>query len=100
MFYICRSRFTEPLPVSEQLLERELHPAHVKFVADGVKTGIIVFGGPQTGGKGGVLLLRAPDMTACNEFLASDPLVSSGVQSFEVTEFQIFEHAACLDPLL
>ena len=100
MFYICRSRFIEPLPVSEQLLKRELHPAHVKFVADGVDAGIVVFGGPKTESGGGVLLLRAPDLAACNEFLASDPLVKAGVQSFEVTEFQIFEHAPCLDPLL
>ena len=99
MFYICEAFPVSPLPVPEERIRDEIHPLHVQFVAAGVAVGTVVFGGPKPGG-GGVILVKAPSMDSCRAFLDGDPMVKAGAQSFRITEFQIFEHAPCLDPIL
>jgi len=100
MFYICEATLSSPPPVPEERIRDEIHPAHVRFVADGVGKGIVVFGGPKTAGGGGVLLVRAASAAACRAFLDEDPMVRAGAHSFRVTEMRIFEHDPCLDPIL
>ena len=99
MFYVCEGNLTSPLPVSHALIRDELHPRHVQFIADGVDKGYVVFGGPKTG-IGGIVLIKAASLEDCQAFLSQDPMVLAGAQSYRITEFQIVEHNACLDPLL
>ena len=99
MFYLCEASPVPQPPVSAEMIRDEIHPQHVRFVADGVEAGIVVFGGPKTAG-GGVILVKAPSLAGCRAFLATDPMVKAGASVFRVTEFQIFEHAPCLDPIL
>ena len=99
MFYICEGNLTSPRPVSVELVRDELHPKHVQFIADGVEKGVVVFGGPKTG-IGGVVLIKAASLEACQAFLAEDPMVRAGAQSYRITEFHIVEHQPCLDGLL
>ena len=99
MFYLCEGIPASPLPVPEEKVREEIHPAHVRFVADGVEKGVVVFGGPKTD-VGGLLLVKAPSLDACRAFLAGDPMLAAGAQDYRIMEFQIMEHAACLDPLL
>ncbi len=99
MFYVCEGNLTSPLPVPAELVRSELHPKHVRFIADGVEKGIVVFGGPKTG-IGGVVLIKAPDLDTCRAFLDKDPMVLAGAQSYRITEFHIVEHAPCMEPLL
>ena len=100
MFYICESVAASPLPVSEEKIRTEIHPQHVRFVAAGVEEGWVVFGGPRTNGDGGAILIKAPSEEACRAHLAKDPMLIAGAQSYHVSEFHIFEHNPCLDPLL
>ena len=99
MFYVCEGILSSPLPVSIELVRDELHPKHVQFIADGVEKGMVVFGGPKTG-VGGIVLIKAPSLDACQAFLKDDPMVAAGAQNYRITEFQIVEHNPCLDPLL
>ena len=99
MFYVCEGILSSPLPVSIELVRDELHPKHVQFIADGVEKGMVVFGGPKTG-VGGIVLIKAPSLDACQAFLKDDPMVAAGAQRYRITEFQIVEHNSCLDPLL
>ena len=99
MFYVCEGNLTSPLPVPVELVRDELHPKHVQFIADGVEKGFVVFGGPKTG-IGGIVLIKAPSLDACQAFLNDDPMVVAGAQSYTITEFQIVEHNPCLEPLL
>lgn len=99
MFYVCEGNLTSPLPVPVEQVRDELHPKHVQFIADGVEKGFVVFGGPKTG-IGGIVLIKAPSLDACQAFLNDDPMVIAGAQSYTITEFQIVEHDPCLEPLL
>lgn len=100
MFYICESHLSDPQPVAAERIEKELRPAHVRFVAEGVAERRVVFGGPKTAGDGGFILVSAPSRAACDAFLARDPMVQAGAQSYAVSEFLIMEHDPCIDPLL
>ena len=99
MFYICEGNPKSPLPVPAELVRDKLHPEHVRFVADGVEKGVIIFGGPKTG-TGGFILLKAPSMEDCRAFLNNDPMVVAGAQDYRITEFRIIEHHPCLDQIL
>ena len=99
MFYVCEGIPASPLPVPAEQIRDEIHPKHVRFVADGVEKGLVVFGGPKSG-DGGILLIKAPSLDACQAFLRGDPMVIAGAQSYRISEFQIMEHDPCLDPLL
>ena len=99
MFYICEAVPASPLPVPAEKVRDEIHPQHIRFVADGVEKGIVVFGGPKTD-VGGVILMKAPSMAACRAFLAEDPMLIAGAQSYRIAEFRIIEHHPCLAALL
>ena len=99
MFYVCEGNLVSPLPVSIELVRDELHPKHVQFIAAGVDKGMVVFGGPKTG-VGGIVLIKAPSLEACQAFLDEDPMVVAGAQRYTITEFRIVEHQPCLDPIL
>lgn len=99
MFYVCEGNLASPLPVSHEKIRDELHPKHVQFIADGVEKGFVIFGGPKTG-IGGIVLVKAPSLDACQAFLSGDPMVKAGAQYYTVTEFQIVEHHPCLEPIL
>ena len=99
MFYLCEGILASPLPVSEAQVRDELHPKHVQFIADGVEKGVVIFGGPKSG-VGGIVLVKAPSLDACQAFLNGDPMVIAGAQSYRISEFRIIEHNPCLDPLL
>ncbi len=99
MFYVCEGNLASPLNVSREMIRDELHPKHVQFIADGVEKGYVVFGGPKTG-IGGIVLIKAPSLEACQAFLSEDPMVAAGAQYYTVTEFQIVEHHPCLEPIL
>ena len=99
MFYFCEAFLTDPPPVPEEKIRTEIHPQHVQFVADGVEKGIVIFGGPKPS-DGGAILIKAPSRKACQAFLDGDPMLIAGAQQYRITEFQIFEHNPCLDPIL
>ena len=99
MFYVCEAIPASPLPVPEEAIRDEIHPAHVRFVAEGVEKGFIVFGGPKTD-AGGIVLIKAPSLEACQAYLAADPMLIAGAQRYHISEFHIFEHNPCLDVLL
>jgi uncharacterized protein YciI len=99
MFYLCEGILASPLPVPEAQVRDELHPKHVQFIADGVEKGVVIFGGPKSG-VGGIVLVKAPSLDACQAFLNGDPMVIAGAQSYRISEFRIIEHNPCLDPLL
>ena len=100
MFYLCEAVSASPLPVPAEKVRDEIHPQHVVYVAEGVEKGIVVFGGPKSDNAGGVILVKAPSLAACQAFLDGDPMRRAGASEYRVTEFLIKEHAPCLDPLL
>lgn len=63
--------------------------AHHAYNQQFLDRGDILTCGPKPGG-GGVCILRAEDMAAVEKYIAEDPFIQAGVQTYEVTEFNIF----------
>ena len=63
--------------------------AHHAYNQTFLDSGAILTCGPKPGG-GGVCILRMEDMAAVENYIANDPFVQAGVQTYTVTEFNIF----------
>jgi len=70
-------------------LERidELLVAHRAHLETGFQSGMLLASGPQEPRTGGMILARAKDRTAVEEFLARDPFSLAGISSYRVVEF-------------
>lgn len=100
MFYMCESHAAAHPPVSAEEIQNVIHPAHVRFVVEGIQEGIVIFAGPKTAGGGGFILVSAESADACHAYLDRDPMLKAGAQTYVVSEFRIIDHNPCMDPVL
>jgi len=63
--------------------------AHHAYNQQFLDKGDILTCGPKPGG-GGVCILRAESREAVDAYIANDPFVKAGVQTYDVTEFNVF----------
>ncbi len=99
MFYFCEAFLADPLPFPDRETLEAVHNEHIRYIAEGVEKGLVVFGGPKSA-NGGAILIKAPSVAECEAFLAGDPMIKAKAQHYDITEFQIIENDPCLDPLL
>ena len=100
MFYLAQAVYNDPLPCSRKALTEELIPAHAAYIRSGVDRGLVLLAGPKEEEDGGFVVLRAPDREALDAFLAGDPLVVHGVQTFRVTPWRILDYSPALEGML
>jgi len=75
----------------ERLKERL--PAHLEFMIDLEKRGILFASGPLDGGArgDGLTIVRAASLEEAKQVAAGDPFVVQGLRSFEVREWTVME---------
>jgi len=77
-----------------------IYPQHRAFVMARIAEGIMLAGGPTAPWDGGAILLRAHDRAAVDGFIAADPLVTSGVTAYEVTEWRTTTRAVAFTAMV
>jgi uncharacterized protein len=68
-------------------------PAHLEFMIDLEKRGILFASGPLDGGTrgDGLTIVRAGSLDEAGQLAARDPFVVRGLRSFEVREWTVME---------
>jgi uncharacterized protein YciI len=68
-------------------------PAHLEFMIDLEKRGILFASGPLDGGArgDGLTIVRAGSLDEAKQIAAGDPFVVQGLRSFEVREWTVME---------
>ena len=68
-------------------------PAHLEFMIDLEKRGILFASGPLDGGTrgDGLTIVRAGSLDEAKQVAARDPFVVHGLRSFEVREWTVME---------
>lgn len=98
-FYVLAGTYNEPNPLTPAETEA-LMPGHKEFVQRGVEAGMVLFGGPRASGVSGMIVVRAEDENALMAYINTDPMVTNGVQHYEITEILPKEHQAYIEPWL
>ncbi len=79
------------LAMSEYLVGPEQRaaalPLHREWAKGAYEAGIMLASGPMDPPTGGVMLFRASDRVAAEEFVAEDPFVTGGIARYTVTGF-------------
>jgi uncharacterized protein len=87
LYVILSKGGTSPDRLKEQL------PAHLEFMIDLEKRGILFASGPLDGGArgDGLTIVRAAGLEEAKQIAAGDPFVVQGLRSFEVREWTVME---------
>jgi uncharacterized protein len=87
LYVILSKGGTSPERLKERL------PAHLEFMIDLEKRGILFASGPLDGGArgDGLTIVRAASLEAAKQIAAGDPFVVQGLRSFEVREWTVME---------
>jgi uncharacterized protein YciI len=72
---------------------KDLLPAHLEFMIDLEKSGVLFASGPLDGGArgDGLTILRAASLEEAKQVAARDPFVINGLRSFDVREWTVME---------
>jgi len=75
---------------------KALLPAHLEYMIDLEKRGLLFASGPLADGEGppsgqGLTILRAKSARQAREIAQADPFVTSGLRSFELKEWTVME---------
>lgn len=70
--------------------------AHVAFLEEGYRAGMILTSGRQVPRQGGVILAVAPSREAVESFMQRDPFVREKLATFEIVEFRTSLHHPAL----
>jgi uncharacterized protein len=72
---------------------KEHLPAHLEFMIDLEKSGVLFASGPLDGGArgDGLTIVRAASMEEARQVAARDPFVINGLRSFDVREWTVME---------
>jgi uncharacterized protein len=85
---------SQPSATPEKL--KALLPAHLEYMIELEKRGVLFASGPLADGAGppsgaGLTVLRAASAGEARELAEADPFVSSGLRTFELKEWTIME---------
>ena len=75
---------------------KTLLPAHLEYMIDLKRRGVLVASGPLADGEGppsgaGLTILRAASAREARELAEADPFVSSGLRTFQIKEWTVME---------
>jgi uncharacterized protein YciI len=75
---------------------KTLLPAHLEYMIDLERRGVLFASGPLADGEGppsgaGLTILRAASAREARELAEADPLVSSGLRTFQIKEWTVME---------
>lgn len=87
-FFAIEGTFKDPLPVPPDEL-KEAIGGHMAFLDIGFKQGFILVSGPNPQIGGGFILMKAESRADVDAYLAKDPLLTSGIQDYCITEFKL-----------
>ena len=87
LYVILSKGGTSPDRLQERL------PAHLEFMIDLEKRGILFASGPLDGGArgDGLTIVRAASLEEAKQVASGDPFVVQGLRSFEVREWTVME---------
>ena len=74
-------------PVKTRGRDEALIRAHVKFLRELDRKGLLVMAGPFADGEGGMIILKADSQSAATRIALADPFVESGHRKFSVREW-------------
>ena len=74
--------------VERSVYELQL-PAHLAYLRQLDADGTLVLSGPFTDRRGGMVLIRAESKQAARAIVEADPLVKSGVDTYELRHWRI-----------
>ncbi len=97
-YYVLSGVYNDPAPDAEKAAS--LLEGHKAFVAEGVRRGDVLFGGPRASGVSGMIIVRAESDEALQAYINTDPMVLGGVQHYDITEILPMEHQEYLAPWL
>jgi len=85
---------SQPSPTPEKL--KALLPAHLEYMIELEKRGVLFASGPLSDGAGppsgaGLTILRAASAAEARALAEADPFVRSGLRTFELKEWTIME---------
>lgn len=81
-FYAVIITYLKPFAEIEPLV-----PEHRAHLQRGVNSGNLLLSGPQEPRTGGIIITRAANRAALDEFIAADPYRLHGVAEFRAIEF-------------
>ena len=85
-YFVAESVMVSPLPCTAEEVKTIHLPAHVEHLQGGLKTGMLLVGGPNESG-GGYLLLRGESREEVEAFLARDPYQLHKLNRFILKEY-------------
>jgi uncharacterized protein YciI len=85
---------SQPSPTPEKL--KALLPAHLEYMIDLEKRGVLFASGPLSDGAGppsgaGLTVLRVANAREARKIAKADPFVVNGLRSFELKEWTVME---------
>ena len=85
---------SQPSPTPEKL--KALLPAHLEYMIDLEKRGVLFASGPLSDGAGppsgaGLTVLRVASAREARKIAKADPFVVNGLRSFELKEWTVME---------
>lgn len=84
--------------VPEEAVDLHLD-AHVAWLKQGIADGVLLAAGRKVPRTGGVLIVKAASRADAETFAASDPFITEGVATFDVTEVALGMIAPGLEAL-
>jgi len=88
-YYILAGSMKPDIPQGPEF--KKILDAHHQFMAPYFASGKILTSGPLVGARGGIILLRLNDDESIEEFIAADPFSQSGIQEYQVIQFNVFQ---------
>lgn len=80
--FLIEIHYTSPLEIIDNLLVE-----HRKFLQTGYDRGWLLFSGPRNPRTGGIVIARAPDLLAIEEFFSDDPYFVHQAAEYTFVEF-------------
>ncbi len=68
-------------------------PAHLDYLQTLKQRGVLLLSGPFTDRSGGMIMIRAASYDAAETIARNDPLVSSGVDRYQLHEWRLTDGA-------
>ena len=88
-YYFFESTFNEDRPTGAEF--KAALEAHHAYLKPYFERGQVLFSGPKTAGGGGVMAIKFAEESDVETFIRNDPFVTSGVQTYRVVEFNVFD---------
>lgn len=85
-YYVLDGCFLETRPQGAEF--KNALDAHHEYLLPYIESGAILFSGPKIGGGGGFFVMKCDDDFDIEKFCAEDPMVTSGVQIFKISQFK------------